>query len=326
MSDIQISEDKLRHLAKVARHHNVAPIFMPRYLDEDHPVGRLLTPLVDEAAELLATQTVDEVQAVLDRLPPGLRMFVDQTHHRAEFLRRLATYYVVARVHRQYLSFSDVINARPGSSEILQMYPELAADLDEDGLLRVTKELTLYDDGIGYKDHVLHYHQFLRRGFTANPNFDFLSRFIRCYRRSHINSEFRIAIDHTRIMDKRFYEHLVEFDTWYGPLFDEQRLDDPSAIGPTVIKRNKDSLFELTNRLDRTEFFWARRNGIKAFEVEEVSDTNYAFDQYIINRYAHSERDITQRLFRHLDGAAKIYLRDNYSPRFESTLPREPRA
>lgn len=39
--------------------------------------------------------------------------------------------------------------------------------------------------------------------------------------------------------------------------------------------------------------------------------------------YAHSERDTQKRVLRHLDGAVKVYLPDNYSDRFNSNIPTE---
>lgn len=46
-------------------------------------------------------------------------------------------------------------------------------------------------------------------------------------------------------------------------------------------------------------------------------------DQYYLNRYVHSERDTQKRVLRHLDGAVKVYLPDNYSDRFNSNIPTE---
>jgi hypothetical protein len=119
------------------------------------------------------------------------------------------------------------------------------------------------------------------------------------------------------------YMRLVEMDTWFGPRFDREKLDDRNAVGLTIVKRNQDSLFKLSNDLDRTEFFWSYRDGVKTLEVEEISNTGYRFEQFNLNRYLHAERDTVSRTLRHVDGAVKVYVHSDYPNRFESQMPRE---
>lgn len=238
-------------------------------------------------------------------------------------LKRIALYYVVTAVERSYFSFKEVINENIQSSVVLKIYPELSNFFDKDGLLNIGHDFILHDGGIEYKKHMLHYHQLLRRGYTSNPNFDFTARFLRYYQKTKSNNNFRIAIDHRRIMPKEFYSQIIELDTWFGPTFDKDKLDDPHAIGLTLVKRNKNSLFGLTNKLDYTEFFWSYRDGIKTFEIEEISDQDYCFENYNFNRYIHSERDIENKITRHIDGAVKVYLKNTYADRKKLHVPKE---
>lgn len=189
--------------------------------------------------------------------------------------------------------------------------------------MRIDENFKLFDGGIEYRNHILHYHQFLRRGFTSNPNFDFLGRFIRYYLNSKEMNKFRIAIDLRRLMPKEFYRRSIEMDRWFGPIFEKEQIDNRNAIGLTIINRRRPSIFDLTNKLDCTEFYWSYRNGIKTFEIEEISSEDNLFDSYYINRYVHSERDINQKILRHFDGAVKIYLQDNYTNRLTSRMPTE---
>jgi hypothetical protein len=207
---------------------------------------------------------------------------------------------------------------------VLGIYPELKDRTDPDGLLHIDGALRLFDGGIEYKDHILHYHQFLRRGFHSNPNYDFLGRFINYYHQTKARNSFRIAIDHRRIMPKEFYQQLGERDAWFGPPFDRSKLDDPNGVGLIVIKRVKPSLFDMAgNKLDRTEFYWSYKDGVKTFEVEELSSDEELFDSYYLNRYVHSERDVNLRVLRHFDGAVKVYLKDDYPGRMKTQLPNE---
>lgn len=156
----------------------------------------------------------------------------------------------------------------------------------------------------------------------SNPNFDFLGRFLSYHSKSRSINCFRIAIDPSRLMPKDFYSQIVECDAWFGPDFNVDKLDDRNSTGLTIKKRIKPSPFDLTIKLDRTEFFWSFRDQIKTFEIEELSDLSFKFDNYNINRYIHSERDIQKGVFRHFDGAVKIY-QHNYQQRFETFLPNE---
>jgi len=100
---------------------------------------------------------------------------------------------------------------------VLKVYPELRDRFDKDGLLSIDDDLVLHDGAIEYRDHVLHYHQLLRRGYTANPNFDFLGRLSRYHRQTKPANSFRVAIDHRRIMPKEYYERIIELDTRRSP-------------------------------------------------------------------------------------------------------------
>lgn len=97
----------------------------------------------------------------------------------------------------------------------------------------------------------------------------------------------------------------------------------PTSGRVTVIKRNPNSLFGLDNKLERTEFFWSHKGGIKTLQIEELSGPDYSFDHYYLNRYLHSERNIKSKVNRHLDGSVKIYLQNDYARRFNSHLPKE---
>ncbi|MBI1925162.1 hypothetical protein HYR99_13050 [Candidatus Poribacteria bacterium] len=322
MHSLPIDQNKLKTFVKQCKHFNIFPIHVPRYFpDKQHPINSLMAELIDECVQYLSIMTEQEVKSLLDSLPIGVRMFIDYdpTLGRNVFLERIALYYLVYELQQKYFSFKQIVEENLGESEVLKIYPELRKKLDKDGLLHIDEELKLLDGGIEYRDHVLHYHQFLRRGYTSNPNFDFIYRFIAHYHRTRSENRFRIAIDHRRIMPKEFYQHIAEFDTWFGPRYDPEKLDDPYATGLTIIKRNKHSLFELTNRLDRTEFFWSFRDGIKTLQIEEISDVGYQFDHYYLNRYIHSERDTQEQVLRHLDGAVKVYLREGYEDRLHSS-------
>lgn len=348
----------LKELLKQARHYNVAPIYLPQYIldprKKSHPITSLLSKLVQEARDYLSISEAQEIRHLYECMPSSFQRRISPQIQTSEQRSTFALFCVCSEVQRNYFSFRGVIHPSLEDSEVLKIYPELREKIDKDGLLHLDSNFTLMDGGIEYKDHVLHYHQFLRRGYTSHPNFDFLRFFLSYYysffadpptaRKDSVpilklvaqtksksslkaklktENHFRIAIDHRRIMPKNFYAQIGEFDTWRGLPFDKGKLDDPNYVGLTVVERNKESLFEETCSLDRTEFYWSYRDKIKTFEVEEISSSSRIYDSYYLNRYIHSEREIENSKFRHLDGAVKVYLKDQFTDRHSSFMPKE---
>jgi len=329
MFELLIPQQKLKELVRQCRHLNVSPIFLSHHypLVEQDPVALLLEELVPECVEYLSLMSEVELNGFVERIPANFRFFVDRsdsTVPQNDYLERVALYYLAALVQQDYVSFRQIVAEDVTDSTVLDAYPELGDKLDKDGLLHVDSSVNLIDGGIEYRNHVLHYHQFLRRNYTSNPNFEFLFRFMKYFRMTNKTNTFRIAIDHQRLMERRHYQQIIERDAWYGPRFDKGRLDDPLATGLTVIPRDRPSIFDsLYGELDQTEFCWSSSDGIKSFEIEELSSSGYLYESYYLNRYVHSERDIGRGVLRHFDGAVKVYVEDSYSERLTSKMPKE---
>lgn len=329
MQQLPLSQVKVKTLVQKCRHFNVFPVFFSHYYPprEPHPVSEMLSELVEECVECLLIMSDDEVDRLVDDFPVGFKMFLERRPVEGStlsWLERIALYYLASVCQEEYFSIRQVVAGGTDDSVVLNTYPELKDRIDADGLLNIDDALRLFDGGIEYKGHILHYHQFLRRGFSSNPNFDFLGRLIRYYHRTKGENVFRVAVDHRRIMPKEYYMHVGEHDAWFGPPFDRSKLDDPNAVGLTVVKRVRPSLFDMFgSKLDRTEFYWSYRDGVKTFEAEELSGEGECFDSYYLNRYVHSERDVSLRRLRHFDGAVKVYLKDSYPQRLATQLPNE---
>lgn len=330
MKDLPIAGKDVDRLRTLCRHHNVFPIFLANYhpYDGKHPVGELLRDLVEECMGYLEVMSDEEVISLVEEMPPKLRQMLalDGRQKMDEHTRqRTAIYYLMGAIQDGYISYREALFPDMQDNAVFCIYPELASLADDDGMLVLDDRFTPMDAGILYKDHVLHYHQCLRRGFSSNPNFDFISRFFR-YWRTASRCAFRIAVDYNRIMPKEFLQRICERDTWFGPSFQRDRLDDPAAVGVTILKRAKPSPFEMGDEeLDRTEFFWSHQEGIKTFQVEEISTPNQRYGPYNLNRYVHAQRDIRAAMLKHFDGAVKVYLENEYAARLNSQMPNAPR-
>lgn len=323
-----ISSKNIKELRRQCRHLNIFPIDLPNHYryPKKNIITELLQALVPECIDKLQQKNTDELKKLIDGFPGYYRHVLKYDEYTELYdvnhLERVALYYLSFITEENYFDLRAAISPPPSENIVFEQYPELIKQIDNDGLLIINDLMQLHDGGILYKDHILHYHQFLRRGFTSHPNFDFLGRFLSYHSKSRSINCFRIAIDSTRLMPKDFYAQRFEYDAWFGPDFHLDELDNRNSTGLTIKKRIKPSPFDLTIKLDRTEFFWSFRDPIKTLEIEEVSDLSFKFDTYNINRYIHSERDIHKNIFRHFDGAVKIY-QSNYQQRFETFLPNE---
>jgi hypothetical protein len=323
--DLPIDKKALAELCRQMMHHDEAPTLLPRLYEANQgPVGVLYTKLVDETRDLLEACTDSEVTSVYQHLASGLRMFVDVDELTGQpNLHDLARYHIAFCTHLNFLDFKSAVENSTDESVVLEQYPELAANFDDDGLLVLDDSFELLDGGIRYRGHILHYHQLLRRGFCSNPNFRFLDTFASAYCERQPGDRFAIAIDHRRLMDVKFYRQIVECSMSFGAPLRRPDLDDPNAVGLAVVGRDRrlrDVFAQLFANVQRTEFFWTYRDDdhVKELQVEEVSEPERTFQQYVFNRYVHSERDLAGQRFVHLDGAVKVYLKDRYPERFDS--------
>jgi hypothetical protein len=327
---LPLDEKKLKRLERECRDCNVSPIYLSNYYGEGslHPVSRALVAAVDECVEWLSTMSAEEVGGVLGGLHPVYQDWVGKGPRGGpdtEYLKRLSIYYLATVLEERDRSLEGVLEKDLSESRVLEAYPELEDRFDDDGLLRIGEDTIVMDVGVMYRDHILHYHQLLRGGFSSSsrPNADLTWRFGQYYKEAGSTNEFWIAIDHRRLMPKVAYEKVIELSTWFGARFGREMLDDPRVVGLTVVGRDEPEFFAMggTSAWERTEFYWKHDDGIKTLEIEEISTREHHLDNRYLNRYLHAERDVRARRLRHFDGAVKVYPRDRYEGRFSVSLP-----
>jgi len=243
----------------------------------------------------------------------------------------MAVCLIADRLQAMFFSVKDALATGPkDNSVVLQVYPELRDLHTDEDLLVLQAPMIAMAQGIFYKEHVLHYHQLLRRGYSSNPNMDFLAR-LTAFHRGNADAKVAVAIDHRRLMPKEYFREFFERDMWFGPPFREQDLDDPRKVGLTIVGRSDPAVHSRNAALcrlegiERCEVLWTCRDGIKTAQIEEVSSMKTS-EGLTINRYVHSYRDLATRAFVHLDGACKVYSEDQLEPRLNTRMPDVPRA
>lgn len=223
-----------------------------------------------------------------------------------------------------YFSIPDVILKRGSSnSRVFVEHPELFAGLDKSGLVLVS--LVRGNSQIGrVKDHVLHYHQLLRRSFVGNMNSELIEELL-AVEASHSRNIARIALDERRIMPEEQWLQSFEKDHVYGPknIPSEEWLNDPRAHG-TVVKGD----FEGGSRGVNYNYVIVKcecrgdeesNNFLKHFEIEErVSEVCPRVDGKVLIRYFHAIRNLENGIFTHCDGAVKVFDEVSYANLLEN--------
>lgn len=336
---IPIPKQKIVKLVAQMRHLNLYPIDLPdlEYHDDGkHPLRPLFESIVSDVHECLLIANEDELKATYEELWPYFRHQIELDLLLAgdQQVLTLTSQFLVASLAQQ--SYFDVkryiADDYRAKSEILITYPEIATYEDDEGLIPLGKPgfipAHMQDGGIYYKKHVLYYHQFLRRNFTSNLNYPFLNALVAYYQR-HKEQRVAVAIDHLRIVSKEWFRQIFERDRAFGSPLALEELDNPQAVGLTVhtLRPQFIPLFGF----ERTEFYWSIKHNDtkKAFEAEEVYSLDYlpdVGDELVLTRYVHALRDIEAHAFIHLDGAVKIYRRNQYKQRHETRMPYELKA
>lgn len=333
---IPVSRQKLDKLVTKMRHYDIHPIYLPdidSLYGESHPLNAQLKDLVSELQEYLLIANDDELRSTYDALDFYWREQVQLASllgRETQTIRLVATYLIVSLTRQSYYDVKRYIKADyREQSEVLKTYPELAENEDEEGLIPFGTPGFVpagVGGGIYYKDHFLFYHQFLRRFFTSSPNYPFLNALVE-YHKNYRDQRVAVAIDHLRLMPKDLFRQTFEKARSFGPPFALKALDDPYAVGLTVY--TADPRLISLEHIERTEFYWSFSDGLKTFEVEEVYSLKHLPDtskELILARYVHAIRDIQAHAFIHLDGAVKIYRRNEYAERYSTTMPARSRA
>ncbi len=325
---LPLESTKFEKLAKECQVYDVKYLFIPNYISSSyssHPINKTLKPIFDEVLEYITILSKEEFENLINSYSWFYKERVTDSSEEIKF-EQAASSYIVEQLFKIKSSIKEIINYDIKDSIVLKTFPELESLLDERSrLLKLTDAFEILDNGIVYKNHFLFPHQFLRKQFTNSLNSNFLSQFFRYYLETKNFNTFEIAIDFFRLIPIEHYQTVRELDHWFGAKFNTNDLDNPSKIGVTIIGRKPSRILDLTNKLIRTEFFWGLQNKIKVFEVEEISKEDQLYQNYILNRHVHSERDIDLKNLRHFDGAIKIYHQSDYKERFESKFPDVPK-
>jgi len=283
-------------LLGIMRDLSAAPLFFYR---DKRP---RLVQVRDRATEAIRTWA--------ERYPTTFNEMVDLLP-RVLALRDSAASLVEAATWDDYFAIPQSAFTYPRhDSPVLAAVPRLATFLDDHGLIDVA-DLDARPHGLFIGPLSVHYHQFLRRGFTSNVHYELVEAVVGIARLDRIRA--RIAIDDGRIRYRDEHLEMEERDYWYGPTLTEEALDDPQLVGETV-HGDPELGQSILSPYAAVCVRWTREraSALKTVEIEELVPVQDVEDHFVLVRYLHSIRDMSKRAFIHCDGAVKAYDRDTY--------------
>lgn len=274
---------------------DVPPIYL--YLDDR---ARLVQARDAAASAILAWATAEPsaVAKLVSLLPEPLR--VDR--HEVALLE--------GGTWRDYFDLPVAVFSSPSTdSPAWRAVPELAARLDDDGLIDIAG-MDARPHGLLTRQHSLQYHQLLRRGFQSNVHYGLVAELLDA--RERYGCKTRLAIDERRVRLRSEHRELFEHDYWYGPPLNADVLDDMHALGETV-HGDPEGGASLLNPYVALSVRWKAEGSLKIVEIEEqIPVHGNGVGQLLLARYLHAIRDTGAHEFVHCDGAVKAFDRSCY--------------
>ena len=149
-------------------------------------------------------------------------------------------------------------------------------------------------------------HPYYRRSFSRYNNFN--TEFIDALLESDSeDSPVRLRIDEAYIGYTPSYTGKVEFEFWFGPPYSDDIMSIPEGLSVYV----PNEIEKFYYPLNKTEFIWENRDGMRQFEMEEVADETMPTEKgWYGCRYMHSFFNPETGIFDHFDGAVRMYDED----------------
>lgn len=194
---------------------------------------------------------------------------------------------------------------------------ELGIKADDDFLVDLSDpKLVLKNHGIIFDEKLLIYpHQFLRRHFSSN----FVEMPSLLNRSLESGLSVYVRIDPLRKSTPEFYRNVMEFDRWHGQPFSESLLKNKHTVARTFHGNAETNMlnYYIKGTVFRTDLM---EENIRQFKIEEYADieseggspTNGVGDNFFIQRFAHICYDQNIDKFTHLDGAVRVFPKEQY--------------
>ena len=291
---------------------NEFPINIPRFFSPEKEsntrLGNLLKEAHFEVTDLLKKIPLETLISEVNQIN-RIIIFLLEGPDKVITRERLITQIIASELESYVPKKSNYIGLIPSKQKVFQQIPSL--DLDKYDLTTITKDFKLENHGIIYKEKFLiYYHPFLRRFYSANFTIGGLLKRVA----SEKDIQLKLAIDPLRLTDPHWLKNIIEADYWQGPIFAQDKLNDPNFTGVTVYARSPENeeVLNLTWPVKKTVFYITNKKevGLKQVEIEEINpqdDRVTINNEYVLQKYAHLIWDSNTNTFNHFDVAVKVY-------------------
>lgn len=149
-------------------------------------------------------------------------------------------------------------------------------------------------------------HPYYRRSFSRYNNYN--TGFIDALLESDSeDSPVRLRIDDAYIGYTPSYVSNVEFEFWFGPSYSDDIMSIPEGLSVYAPDEREKFYYPV----NKTEFIWENKDGMRQFEMEEVADEAMPTEKgWYGCRYMHSFFNPETGIFEHFDGAIRMYDED----------------
>jgi len=163
-------------------------------------------------------------------------------------------------------------------------------------------------------------HPFFRRGYAPHNNFaPHLVDMLWNFTDSAIDLSFALDSDRVRIdVNDTVY---TEFDTWFGAPFKDDIKSIPdgtSRLAPPADFSHFHVEFFFSD-VCYLDVHWDTKDGVRTFQAEELKSEKCTVTDngtiYFPARYIHAEYDLSNKTFRHFDGAIHLYTKEECETR-----------
>ena len=303
---------------------------VPSFLNHDFhrpigwvlPYGLLIEPKISKTIGNFFYATTDEEEKLIkEKISHSVgKRYVDRC---SEHIERFETL-LDGHLSPNGKFYFDTCIAYHLNEIVEKVYPQLITKLDKDGLLYLDDILAEFEymGGGVFKNKkdpfAIFAHQYFRRNLSHfnTTNSDFLEAFFKMQK--YNNVKLRIAIDNNLIGLWDTYQDYHELDYWWGPKFD----DDIEAIPNDVTRYESDEQERLLSGIQGTEFWWKTDEDERTLEMEEIQtlpSMGVSSEEYGC-RYIHSIYNVRQKIFKHFDGAVRIYSQEGIMSRWDMPI------